>query len=522
MCFRKCWLARAVSFTLLLIFTGNSSGLDKKVSEWGAQTRAEKVMVAGLRKNGEANLQLLPVGERTIRGSFLKEILLNHAESEIPSRIIRISGATVEGVLRIQGEREAAVSRTVVFSSCNFDGVWLHSAHFEQGLTFARSSFRQGLFLERTHVKGDLLLSGIKPATEGDDIRIILDDAHIDGQLMMQSLNVSAIQARRLTAQSVRLDLTPGSRLKKVDFSQLEVESVTIADYHIASTSPLSELWLSEASIKKTLRLSHVVLGELHAPGLRVDGRTDVEDGVGIQKSIDLAWASLGTFEWGVVECDDQTGRPCWPADRDNIRIGAMSLRDISIRPYFFPDPVADSPPAWGKDESLQFLDQAAFSESAYASYEQLLRNRGLIAEADNVYRGMRAHKRAATWQASQGFLGKMGAAVYITIDLIQKVLLGYGRSALQPLLWSLAFVAFGTVVFRSEKRMEVIGEHPPQFSAFWYSLELFLPVVDLGVAKNWRPARRSFPLLTYARVHQLAGWILIPVALAALTGAFK
>lgn len=69
---------------------------------------------------------------------------------------------------------------------------------------------------------------------------------------------------------------------------------------------------------------------------------------------------------------------------------------------------------------------------------------------------------------------------------------------------------------------MEAIGEHPPRFSAFWYSLELFLPVVDLGVAKSWRPSQQSFPLLTYARIHQLAGWILNPVALAAITGAFK
>jgi hypothetical protein len=113
-------------------------------------------------------------------------------------------------------------------------------------------------------------------------------------------------------------------------------------------------------------------------------------------------------------------------------------------------------------------------------------------------------------------------ALVYNAIDLAQNVFLGYGRSALQPLVWSLAFVVFGTVVFWNEKRMEACAKEPPRYSAFWYSLELFLPVVDLGVAKSWRPSQSSFPLLTYARVHQLAGWILIPVALAALTGAFK
>ena len=119
-----------------------------------------------------------------------------------------------------------------------------------------------------------------------------------------------------------------------------------------------------------------------------------------------------------------------------------------------------------------------------------------------------------------QGVLGAFAATVYLVIDHAQSMFLGYGRSALQPLLWSLAFVALGTIAFRNKGRMEPVGEHPARFSPLWYSLELFLPVVDLGVAKSWRP---RFPgLLTYARIHQLAGWILIPVALAAITGVFK
>jgi hypothetical protein len=144
------------------------------------------------------------------------------------------------------------------------------------------------------------------------------------------------------------------------------------------------------------------------------------------------------------------------------------------------------------------------------------------VGAADDVQLAMHAHKRKARWQEAAGFVGDLGAAVFIAIDVAQLVFLGYGQSALPPPLWALAFVLLGTVLFRNEERMEVVGDHPPRFSPFWYSLELFLPVVDLGVAKSWRPSRKSVPLLTYARMHQLAGWILIPVALATLTGAFK
>jgi hypothetical protein len=110
----------------------------------------------------------------------------------------------------------------------------------------------------------------------------------------------------------------------------------------------------------------------------------------------------------------------------------------------------------------------------------------------------------------------------FLQSTLGQRVFLGYAQLASPLFLWSLAFMTFGAVVFRNAGRKEATAEHLPRFSAFWYSLGLFLPVVDLGVAKNWRPSQKSFPLLTYARIHQLAGWILIPVTRAALTGAFK
>jgi len=69
---------------------------------------------------------------------------------------------------------------------------------------------------------------------------------------------------------------------------------------------------------------------------------------------------------------------------------------------------------------------------------------------------------------------------------------------------------------------MEPKAENPAAYSPLWYSLELFLPVVDLGMAKEWRPESSAGWRVVYARFHQLAGWVLVPVALAAVTGAFK
>ena len=67
------------------------------------------------------------------------------------------------------------------------------------------------------------------------------------------------------------------------------------------------------------------------------------------------------------------------------------------------------------------------------------------------------------------------------------------------------------------------------EYSAFWYSLGLFLPVVDVRTASLWVPRYqgeradfRSKWRLLYMRLHILAGWVLVPIGIASLTGNIK
>jgi len=62
----------------------------------------------------------------------------------------------------------------------------------------------------------------------------------------------------------------------------------------------------------------------------------------------------------------------------------------------------------------------------------------------------------------------------------------------------------------------------PRVYSRFWYSLNLFLPVVDLQAGKVWKPKADQTFLRNYMRVHILLGWILVPLVLAAVTGLIK
>ncbi len=65
-----------------------------------------------------------------------------------------------------------------------------------------------------------------------------------------------------------------------------------------------------------------------------------------------------------------------------------------------------------------------------------------------------------------------------------------------------------------------------------WYSLDLFVPAVGLGVADKWQPIApnvenaRSGRLYRFVRgytyLHKLLGWVLVPIGLAAVSGILK
>jgi hypothetical protein len=64
-------------------------------------------------------------------------------------------------------------------------------------------------------------------------------------------------------------------------------------------------------------------------------------------------------------------------------------------------------------------------------------------------------------------------------------------------------------------------------FNSFFYSLETFLPLVDLFQAKNWLPNSQRRPqyasrlLRGYLWVHIIAGWFFTTALLAGLSGLF-
>ncbi len=135
--------------------------------------------------------------------------------------------------------------------------------------------------------------------------------------------------------------------------------------------------------------------------------------------------------------------------------------------------------------------------------------------------------------------------------------IIGYGYRPLRALWWIIGFVILGTVLFGWGYRAQLIapteerayetfmktGQPPPHyspFSSFVYSLENFLPVVNLHLDEYWRPNPRhsrgsgrrylrftdetfaARMLRWYLWIHILAGWTITPLLFAGLAGLLR
>jgi hypothetical protein len=176
----------------------------------------------------------------------------------------------------------------------------------------------------------------------------------------------------------------------------------------------------------------------------------------------------------------------------------------------------------------LSLLMQATFSDDIYENSEALFRRTGNHHLADTVYIERR-------WREREGL---PWFKRWWNLFLWSSV--GYGRRPWLAFLWSAGFVVLGYFIFRESKEkiresmhggelakmeQQKSSDHKRTYNAFWYSLDLLAPAIDLHVADFWKP-KEKIPhaafYRSYVRVQRILGWILIPIGLAALTGIIR
>ena len=101
---------------------------------------------------------------------------------------------------------------------------------------------------------------------------------------------------------------------------------------------------------------------------------------------------------------------------------------------------------------------------------------------------------------------------------------IGYGYRPWQALLWIVGFIVLGAFLFQSgsdgAQFEKTIAGEPPAFNTFVYSLDSFVPLIDLHQAKYRLPISRG--LRVYLWLHIASGWILTTLLVVGLTGLVR
>jgi hypothetical protein len=223
------------------------------------------------------------------------------------------------------------------------------------------------------------------------------------------------------------------------------------------------------------------------------------------------------------VFLDGSSFRQAWTIDFSRMQTDFLSLNDFTPNPlgqlrlgrmtFKFISPTSPN--------KLQFLLARGDAEF-YADLENSLRTHGYSEEADTVFIARKRRER----DKCTSFLSNCDRGGWVW-NYFQDELAGYGKKLKYLLVWSLVFLFIGMVVFRSEKGMRTQDKKDARhyyrrYCCFWYSLDLFLPIIKLGEADTWKPRDNRRWANVYRKVHIIIGSLFVPIGLAAWTGIIR
>jgi hypothetical protein len=192
-----------------------------------------------------------------------------------------------------------------------------------------------------------------------------------------------------------------------------------------------------------------------------------------------------------------------WPAESESVNLIEMTYKHICA---------GSEKDTW--QELFAWVDGSKYSAQTYNQLEEFFRAAGYPERADTVFIARKQRERNKAFE---------GLPAWLWNHFLDKSV-GYGRKPEGVLYWCVLIVFLGALPFIRREYMEPqkreYASRP--YNPFWYSLDLFLPVIDLRMAKVWMPGHDRRFARHYARVQTILGWVLIPIGLAAIMGIIQ
>lgn len=244
----------------------------------------------------------------------------------------------------------------------------------------------------------------------------------------------------------------------------------------------------------------------LSADGANVQGRLFLKNGFRAQGVVRLVMARVG------VLADDKDS---WPAS------GCLDLEGFIYDNLAGPDD-AKSRLGWIQRQYPKDKKEwkGKFQPQPYEQLAAVLKRMGHESDARKVI--------IAKHQASRKY-GRLGRTMRLANWLFDWTM-GYGYRLRRLLAAAVVIVIIGCVLFglgwdnglMERVKDSVVSPDSRCFCPFVYSLDAFLPIVNLHQEDYWLPAAEGclgYFLCGYLWVHIMAGWVITTLLVAGLTG---
>jgi hypothetical protein len=411
-----------------------------------------------------------------VDGAFVQKLLSGGFKSNDPSHSMDVHGIKISNaVFPEELDIDFEVPYRVTFDHC----------HFEQGLDFSGSQFDKDLVFDHSTF-GTSTSYPLKDSDKDSPPGVRFINATVNGTVSIQSGDFY-----------IPIDFTK-AHVKELDIEDALFESADQddPDLDVSALSVSSDLSLSvRAAQPRKVEAQLLNVGRLASFGRTVTGFFATNEFF----LADARFQKITVYEF------EQ-----WKA---NAVKGALTLDGISFRELS----LSSNGKVRKAAAMLELLDseQSIYGPQPYLALEQNLSTNGDQDGADSVYIHMRERQRIRimSWVAR-------------TTDWVLEWLIGYGREPGRAVWWTLGFVALGMLIFSPRHMVPQDDEgddsgekNNATYSRFWYSLDVLAPAIELGADKAWQPNPNWWFGRTYAYIHRIVGWILVPLILAALTG---
>jgi hypothetical protein len=435
---------------------------------------------------------------RILSASFLKDLLAGNYN--VHRKGIWIVGAVIPEQLDLEFFH---ITEVVRLSNCRFKKHFVcRDAVFDKNFAINDSEFEKGADFSRVYIKRHFACKSAKFTGYVD-----FSDATIGGIFLAEGAifkGPADFNCLDVGQDAIFTDIIFHPTM---EFIQANIDGQFYlrgaAGEKKKGAKILAELILTGTIVQRILCLERFNLSSLNSRHLQVKGPAIFED-LTITESANFQNAKIEVLRFIKANFPEDK-----PKAKTELKLDGLTYTSILVK-----DPNKPN----GFQALLGLVSRASFNPQNYLELESFCKRSGHAVWADDVYIAMKDRDLAQLdwWNPSRWL-----------VWFFWGVLAGYGRAPLRVIWLGLAIVFLGAVLF-NPRHME--GDRMPPdgkklrrlLLRILISLDQFLPAVNMRLAEHWKAKENPYPIWLYFTVERVLGWILIPIALAAIYTQIK